>query len=212
MKTENQPILNNHHFLGTENMETYAISNIICDDGNLKPKVNFTIAHSGQAVLLNYAVTEKSVKAVYREINDPVYKDSCVEFFIGFNEDKYYYNLEFNCMGTCLAGFGKDRDNRLFLPKNIVKQIKTNTKINKDQDTDLISWELNLYIPIAVFCHHDFISLEDVKCKLNFYKCGDDLPEPHFMSWSNVVTPKPNFHLPEFFGDGYFQPQIQLNK
>ncbi|HEX8038127.1 MAG TPA: carbohydrate-binding family 9-like protein [Chryseosolibacter sp.] len=34
----------------------------------------------------------------------------------------------------------------------------------------------------------------------DFYKCGDNLPEPHFITWNDVKAPKPDFHLPEFFG------------
>ncbi len=212
MKTGRDFTQHNRPFLGTADLESYAISSVICDDGKDKPKVNFTIAHSGTAILLNYYVEEKSVQAKYREINDPVYKDSCVEFFIAFNDDTSYYNLEFNCMGTCLAGFGNDRENRLLLSKDKVKAIKTNAQLKKIQDQDLIAWELNLFIPISVFCHNNFTSLEGENCKVNFYKCGDDLPEPHFMAWKNVITKTPNFHLPEFFGEGYFQPQLNLNQ
>jgi hypothetical protein len=34
----------------------------------------------------------------------------------------------------------------------------------------------------------------------NFYKCGDETPEPHFLSWNPIDLPKPNFHVPQFFG------------
>lgn len=34
----------------------------------------------------------------------------------------------------------------------------------------------------------------------NFYKCGDDTPQPHFISWSPIDLPKPDFHAPQFFG------------
>lgn len=35
--------------------------------------------------------------------------------------------------------------------------------------------------------------------KANFYKCGDGLTVPHYLSWSPIVTEKPDFHRPEFF-------------
>ena len=34
----------------------------------------------------------------------------------------------------------------------------------------------------------------------NFYKCGDKLQTPHFLSWNPIDLEKPNFHCPEFFG------------
>ena len=76
-----------------------------------KPKVQFAIAHSGYAVLLKYYVEETETLARYTQPNEPVYKDSCVEFFIAFDQNGYY-NLEFNSMGTCLGGYGSDRNQR----------------------------------------------------------------------------------------------------
>ena len=37
--------------------------------------------------------------------------------------------------------------------------------------------------------------------RANVYKCGDDLPVPHFISWSPIHTPEPSFHQPTFFGE-----------
>ena len=37
----------------------------------------------------------------------------------------------------------------------------------------------------------------------NFYKCADDTEFPHFVSWSPIDLPSPNFHCPEFFGEIY---------
>lgn len=33
----------------------------------------------------------------------------------------------------------------------------------------------------------------------NFYKCGDDLPAPYYLSWNKIIAPKPDFHYPDFF-------------
>ena len=35
--------------------------------------------------------------------------------------------------------------------------------------------------------------------KGNFYKCGDHLSVPHFLSFAPIGVPKPDFHRPEFF-------------
>ena len=37
--------------------------------------------------------------------------------------------------------------------------------------------------------------------RCNFYKCGDKCDRPHFLSWSPIDKPEPNFHCPEFFGE-----------
>ena len=36
--------------------------------------------------------------------------------------------------------------------------------------------------------------------RANFYKCGDNCDKTHFLSWSPIALPTPNFHCPEFFG------------
>src|ERR1700756_3689007 len=59
------------------------------------PKVSFTIAHANDCICIKYDVEEHEVLARYRKTNDPVHKDSCVEFFVAFGNDKSYYNLEF---------------------------------------------------------------------------------------------------------------------
>ena len=38
----------------------------------------------------------------------------------------------------------------------------------------------------------------------NFYKCADETMNPHFVSWSPIDLPEPNFHCPEFFGNIHF--------
>src|SRR6476646_9138372 len=70
---------------------------------NYKPAVQFVIGYSEGAVYLKFFVLEDELRACYTKDNTPVYLDSCVEFFIAFNNERNYYNLEFNCLGTCLA-------------------------------------------------------------------------------------------------------------
>ncbi|MBC7743612.1 MAG: hypothetical protein H7096_00750 [Flavobacterium sp.] len=169
-----------------------------------KPIVRFAIGHAGHSILLKYQVSEKSILAVHRTTNQPVYEDSCVEFFIAFNGEEKYYNFEFNCMGTCLAGFGSGRVGRELLPVDLIKEIKVHSIIKATSADGFINWELSLMIPLTVFCRHRLTFMEGQYCKMNFYKCGDHLPEPHFLAWNNIVSPDPDFHLPEFFGTGLF--------
>jgi hypothetical protein len=171
-----------------------------------KPNVSFFIAHNRDSIFLKYDVEEKEVLARYRQINDPVYKDSCVEFFIAFDEDEAYYNLEFNRLGTCFGSFGTQRENRTLLPAKILEAIRNERTIM--QKTDIaelaINWTLTLEIPIQIFCFHDFTSIRRKKCKVNFFKCGNDLTQPHYLVWNNIISEKPDFHLPEFFGGAEF--------
>ncbi len=168
-----------------------------------KPLVKVAVAHAGHSILLKYEVSELALRAVHKEINQPVFKDSCVEFFIQFNENEGYYNLEFNCAGVCLAGYGKGKPGRVLLPSNLIKKIKMISSI-KALLTGQINWKLTLMIPKDVFSRHQFKNFGGLSCKVNFYKCGDDLPEPHFISWTSINAASPDFHLPQFFGTGNF--------
>jgi hypothetical protein len=170
------------------------------------PKVSFKIAHGGDCICIKYDVEEHEVLARYRNTNDPVYKDSCVELFIAFGDDGTYYNLEFNRLGTCLGGFGIPGETRASLPAELLETIKCERSfLQKNDDAEpTVNWTLMLMIPMEVFCFHQVNTLKGRDCRVNFYKCGDDLTQPHFLTWKNIVAPKPNFHLPEFFGDATF--------
>ena len=67
------------------------------------PKVEFRIAHKGDAVLIEYRVSEQSVAAVAPHDNGRVWEDSCCEFFFQPEGGNVYYNVETNCAGRhCL--------------------------------------------------------------------------------------------------------------
>jgi hypothetical protein len=164
------------------------------------PEVLFAIAYGNDALFIKYFVKEKTLRAVNYTVNSPVYKDSCVEFFIGFENEPAYYNFEFNCIGTHLTGYGENNLNRKTLPAHISQQIKYKAVLTNDQKNESVGWELTLLIPFTTFYYHSISSLKGKNCIANFYKCGDELPEPHFVSWSNIQWPQPNFHLRQFFG------------
>jgi len=181
--------------------EKYAIDNLLWSDTGYFPSVSFSIAHTEHGIALKYFVQEQHTQATFTNVNDPVYRDSCVEFFIAFAGDDNYYNLEFNAAGTALVGFGKDRNGREQVPDDKVSSIKPFSNINwADDPAGLNAWELTLLIPFDVFVYHDIKTLKETTCRANFFKCGDDLPEPHFISWSTINSAVPDFHLSDFFG------------
>jgi hypothetical protein len=168
------------------------------------PKAAFVMAHGQQAIHLKYYINEPTIKAEYLNFNDPVFKDSCVEFFVAFDDDPKYYNLEFNCVGTCRGQYGISKTEREFLPPSLLGTIKHQTCI-KGRGNEQIEWELTLTIPLEVFRYHPGLSLETCKAKGNFYKCGDGLPEPHYLCWSNISAAYPEFHLTDFFKEIKFE-------
>jgi hypothetical protein len=167
-----------------------------------KPRVEFRVGHAGNLILLKFDVSEKAICAEETSINGKVHLDSCVEFFIsldGFN----YYNFEFNCIGTPHVGWGNSRQNRQHLPIEAVEKILIRSSLGNEPfalRTGHFTWELCVLIPADCFIHDPDISFEGLSGNCNFYKCGDHLPEPHFLSWTPVGAPQPDFHRPDFFG------------
>lgn len=165
-----------------------------------RANVQFAIAYSNDSIYLQYSVEEPVVQAAYGKNNDPVYKDSCVEAFFSFDEGASYYNFEFNAIGTVLAAYGQSKQTRTFLPDLALQQIQSQSVIWKEGTGTAVNWQFTVAIPFTVFVHQPFVSLKGKSCRANFYKCGDELPEPHFLCWAPVHSKKPNFHLPQFFG------------
>jgi hypothetical protein len=185
-----------------DDLPKHEISNAPWKDFLYKPDCSFAIAHNNCNIYLKFYVIEDALLARFTSPNSLVYKDSCVEFFIAFNNEPGYYNLEFNCIGTAYVGYGSSKTEREAAPTDIVKQIESNSLVYSVDGR--IKWELTLKIPIDTFYRHGNQVLLQGGAKCNFYKCGDDMPVPHYISWNNIVSEGPNFHLPEFFGQASF--------
>ncbi|MDO1445433.1 carbohydrate-binding family 9-like protein [Rhodocytophaga aerolata] len=168
-----------------------------------QPEVHFSAAHDNKHILLKYYVQEQYLQAFYRQTNESVYKDSCVECFISW-DDTGYYNFEFNCLGTCLAAFGPNRGNRKSLDAATIAKIQRLSAIHSvftGNPAEPVHWTMTIKIPLEVFSSHDLQTLSQKKATANFYKCGDAHPQPHYLSWQKINTPAPDFHRPEFFGE-----------
>lgn len=168
-----------------------------------KPDVSFAIAYTDREILLKYYITENWFKAEKTEPNQMVCEDSCVEFFVSPADDGLYYNLEFNGIGTCLMGSGTGRENSKRADPEIISRIRRKTSAGEkviSEKTGSFSWTITLAIPLSIFFHHDISKLEGRVFRANFYKCGDKLSVPHYITWNSVKTEKPDYHRPEFFG------------
>jgi hypothetical protein len=166
--------------------------------------VSFDIHHRGTSILLKYRVTESQVRAVHTGFHKPVWEDSCVEFFISLPEDPAYYNFEFNAIGAILGAYGPDRNQREPVPVEFLECIQIQSSLGThpfESIRGIISWELDIVLPVTLFHHHEIRDIAGTHARGNFYKCGDKLDRPHYLSWQPVGTEKPDFHRPEFFGD-----------
>jgi hypothetical protein len=168
-----------------------------------KPDVFFSIGYTDNEILLKYYVTEEYFKAEKTKSNQMVCEDSCVEFFVSPANDGIYYNLEFNGIGTCLLGGGTKRENSKRADPEVISRIRRKTSagnaVVKERSGEF-SWTITIAIPLNVFFHHKITVLNGKTFRANFYKCGDKLKVPHYLTWNRVETENPDYHRPEFFG------------
>ena len=173
-----------------------------------RPSVEFRIAHVASAILLHYRVSEQSVAAVAANDNGNVWEDSCVEFFSMPGGDGIYYNVECNCAGTLLIGAGVNREDRELAPPQMFDNVLRWASLGREPFAERMehtTWEVALVLPVEVYFKHRVGSLGGCTMAANFFKCGDRLSQPHFLSWNPVFTPSPDFHRPECFGRLHFE-------
>jgi hypothetical protein len=185
------------------------IGNVNWAEYSYKPRVKFRIAHSEEEIYLQYEVSEKFIRAFYTtDQGSSPYKDSCVEFFIiPSSEDSIYYNLELNCIGVGTFAGGSGRKNRTRFGQEVLDQIRRESTLGSsgfDTKRGSFNWSITIAIPKKLFSLSSIGNLSGKYISANFYKCGDDLPERHYLSWNPIKTDKPNFHTPDYFGTLYF--------
>lgn len=171
------------------------------------PRVSFAAGHDGANLYLRFRVEEECTKAEITEDNGAVWTDSAVEFFISFDETGYY-NFEFSCIGKALLGFRKTKPDVRHAGAEIMGSIGRESSLGTANFAERRGdnrWELWVTIPVGAFFAHGFETLDGLRARANVYKCGDDLSKPHFLSWRPIGTDKPNFHVPEYFGEVAFE-------
>ena len=187
-----------------EKAQRESIDVVNWEEYSYKPIVAFDIARSKVNLYIRYFVKGNSLKALYETDGSPVYQDSCVEFFMKRVNDPNYYNFEFNCIGTCDAARRTSRDIKTSLSQEEYKSIIRLPSVRRrafEEIKGIHTWNLIVVIPLKLM-GLDPSNLPE-KILGNFYKCADETMNPHFVSWSPIDLPEPNFHCPEFFGEIY---------
>ncbi len=175
----------------------------------LIPKVNVRLMHNDQEIFGVFFVDDLTLLARKTEPQSPVHLDSCVEFFVMPQGCDGYFNFEFNAIGTIhctVKGVDSElkKDQRsIKLGPDELSLIYTDTSCKEPILTELkgtLQWWLFFKIQKSLFTKF-FPTLNHQKHKLwlgNFYKCGDELSNPHWISWAPVDLL--NFHTPYNFG------------
>lgn len=169
--------------------------------------VTVHIAHDDQKIYLYYQVQGEELRAINTKDFMSVWEDSCVEFFVQRKGEETYRNFEFNAHGVLLASKRESKDSAEELSQELMSSIERFTTIRHlyKGEVQVADWTLYAEIPKGAIGFSDYEKLSQHEIGANFYKCGDETKEPHFISWNPIDTPKPNFHVPQFFGDFIFE-------
>jgi hypothetical protein len=170
-----------------------------------KPVVAFDIARGKEDLYLHYFVRGLSIRAVADTDGTFVHYDSCVEFFMRKADELNYINFEFNCIGTCYARRCESRHIGTPLTPDEFRSIRRYTTLQReafDEKKGIYVWELTAAIPFKLMG----LEADNLPEKMygNFYKCADETENPHYVTWSPINLPQPDYHCPEFFGEIYF--------
>ena len=158
------------------------------------------MARTADSLLVSWRVSGLDLTVRNTEDGGTIWEDSCCEIFLQDPGCDKYYNIEVNAAGVLLVGCGTGRGDRVLLPSQEMARIKRIAQVKAPVDVadQLCTWSLTVCIPFEV------IGLDPGRLPDhllgNIYKCGDKTAHPHFLSWSAIDTPHPDFHRPEFFG------------
>lgn len=154
------------------------------------------VCYDERALWVRMEAEEAPVRATLREPLDPVYQDSCLEFFLAPDpNDSRYLNFEFNPLGNLYLGFGSTRPTR-------VRQIVESKEALFRPAPFLTErgWGITYCIPFDFISNYfpKFVACGEMAG--NFYKCGDLTEQPHYLSWMTMNTDTPDFHRRQDFG------------
>jgi hypothetical protein len=176
-----------------------------------KQKTLVKTLYDQAAIYLNFECDDRHSFSRTTVINGPVWTDSCVEFFAipePAAKPSHYFNLEINCCGTILFGYGPHRQERKSIPPALGARITTVASLagpTKEESPADSSWTMRARLPFDVLRELAGIPgpVSGTIWKVNFYRCGGKTDE-QFAAWADIRTPRPDFHRPEFFQEVVF--------
>ena len=181
-----------------ENSEKNQIRNALWGYNQYTSEVYVNIVYDEEGFTVKFTVNEKNPTRTKTKHLEFVHLDSCVEFFVNFdpeNSDKYI-NFETNANGVMNVAFRSDRYDGKYLELEEIEGFNITPEIKEDYWT--ITYKIGFdfikkYYP-------DFDINKSKYIKGNIYKCGEETPVEHYMSYFEVKCEKPDFHRPEYFG------------
>lgn len=172
------------------------------------PKAAFKLFHDGEKLYIKFTVTENDIKAAVTEDQGRTWTDPCVEFFVSPEANLDYYNFECTCIGKLLLAWHPADAPKEAAAKEVIDSVKRTPSLDTEPfplRTGEHTWSVIEVIPAKALFRSGIESFDGKEMGANFYKCGDELPAPHFLSWNAIEWPEPSFHRPEQFGKLIFE-------
>ncbi|MBQ4544831.1 MAG: hypothetical protein II996_04595 [Oscillospiraceae bacterium] len=158
------------------------------------------ICSSEDSLNVHLWTTEPSRREEEKDLLGSPCRDSCLEFFFSpMEDDKRYFNIEFNSNGCLFLGFGTCMEDltRLISSDFVAERIIIPQIDKKDG-----GWDLFYSIPFEFIRRFfpDFKPYEGKNMKANCYKCSGRGEYPHYISWNPIEGLPFSYHRTECFG------------
>lgn len=173
------------------------------------PLTKARIQYDAEAIYVAFDVEDQYVCARARKNQDAVCKDSCVEFFFspGTNTTRGYFNLEMSCTGVMLFHFQRvPRKHAVEIAETDLEAIEIEhslPNIIEEEIEQPTPWSIRCRLPLRIlntYCGSVTPPTRGAEWRGNVYKCADASSHPHWLTWSPVDRPQPDFHCPDSFG------------
>lgn len=166
------------------------------DFNGYKPVTYAEIIRDDGGFGIHFVSYETELTALRTEHNKDIFCDSTVEAFLNFSPDtsEDYMNFEVNSIGAMHCAKGGGRHNRVLTDPKIIDTLNIKTEKFSDR------WEAEWYVSIEFIKEFYPDYRHGGRVTGNFYKTGEEAKYPHWGSWRETGTEKPDFHRPESFG------------
>ena len=172
------------------------------------PTVEAKMGYDQENVYVIFRVKDRYVQSRILEYNGSVSTESCVEFFFAPDASRplSYFNLEINAGGTPLIFYiTKPMSEIQRLKPEEIQMIEIAHSLPRvvfPEIQEPVTWTIECRIPFTLLEKYTTVTKPDKgsEWRGNFYKTGSRTSNPNYMTWAFVDHPKPNFHLPQFFG------------
>lgn len=195
-------------------LEALSLNNFLgMDPPAHRPRTQVKVAYRPDALYWIFRVEDRYVRAVAERHQDPVCRDSCVEFFFvpGSDIAQGYFNIEINCGGAVLFHWQPvPKRDAVVVAEADVAALSVAASLPKTVDPEIVEptvWTVACRLPVAVLQRYAPVAAPapGVVWRANFYKCGDATSHPHWLTWSPVDPSPFGFHRPDVFGELVFQ-------